>query len=80
MKETSVNNGYGLEPISMNVICMQVLCNTVKELINILFYKPHFHSSKMNVKRKTNKVDRAKRKHCVRSERAVAITLVARRL
>jgi hypothetical protein len=33
-----------------------------------------------NVKRKTNKVDRAKRMHCVRSERAVAITLVMRRL
>jgi hypothetical protein len=34
----------------------------------------------LNVKGKTNKVDRAKRMHCVRSERAIAITLVVRRL
>jgi hypothetical protein len=33
-----------------------------------------------NVKRGTNKVDRAKRMHCVRSERAIAITLALRRL
>jgi hypothetical protein len=32
------------------------------------------------VKRETNKVDRAKRMHCVRNERAIAITLVVRRL
>jgi hypothetical protein len=31
----------------------------------------------MYVKRKTNKVDRAKRMLCVRSERAIAITLIS---
>jgi hypothetical protein len=40
----------------------------------------HHRTRAMNVKRETNKVDRAKRMHCVRSERAIAITLVVRRL
>jgi hypothetical protein len=34
----------------------------------------------MYVQGEKNKVDRAKRKHCMRSERAVATTLVVRRL
>jgi hypothetical protein len=42
-----------------------------KLVMQFLFYK---------VKRKTNKVDRAKRMHYVRSERAIAVTLIVRRL
>jgi hypothetical protein len=38
------------------------------------------YSITLYVKRETNKVDRAKRMHCVRSERVIAITLVVRRL
>jgi hypothetical protein len=34
----------------------------------------------VKVKRETNKVDRAKRMHCVRSERAIAVPFVVRRL
>jgi hypothetical protein len=53
--------------------------NFAYDLLLLEYYFLNFYNIS-NVRRKTNKVDRAKRMHCVRSERAIAVTLVVRRL
>jgi hypothetical protein len=50
-------------------------------LVKACFYKINIIAYlTIDVKRETNKVDRAKRMHCMRSERAITITPAVHRL